>query len=67
MKIGHQEPSTCTPSLFLESWRMWSFLTHLVMFSDGKDYPREASQKSLAGVLEDMEGPDAPGDGLRWK
>ena len=24
-------------------------------------------EKSLAGVLEDMEGPDAPGDGLRWK
>ena len=49
MKNGPQE--ACTPSLFLESWRMWSFLTHLVMFSDGREYPREASLKSLAGVL----------------
>ena len=24
------------------------------------------SSKSLPGVLEDVEGPDAPGDGLRW-
>ena len=25
------------------------------------------SSKSLPGVLEDVEVPDAPGDGLRWK
>ena len=38
MKIGHQkacQDSTCPPSLFLESWRTWRVLMHLVMVSDG--------------------------------
>ena len=136
--IGHQkacQDSTCPPSLFLGSWRMWRFLMHLVMVSDGWEHPKEASlkvswildirkpvktppvlqvsswglggcggswrtwwwsqmegniqeklpwkfhedwtsetlsrlhlsSKFLPGVLEDMEVPDAPGDGLRWK
>ena len=48
MKIGHQkacQDSTCPPSLFLGSWRMWRFLTHLVMVSDGREHSREASLK----------------------
>ena len=48
MKIGQQKPcqdSTCPPSLFLESWRTWRFLTYLVMVSDGSEHPREASLK----------------------
>ena len=29
----------------LESWRMWRFLTHLVMVSDWREHPRKASLK----------------------
>ena len=45
-RIGPQEAGqyfTCLPSIFLESLRTWRFLTHLVMVSDGREYPREAS------------------------
>ena len=48
MKIGHEKPcqdSTCPPSLFLESLWTWRFLMHLVMVSDWREHPREASLK----------------------
>ena len=48
MKIGHEkscQDSTCPPSLFLESWRTWRFLMHLVMVSDGWEHPKEVSLK----------------------
>ena len=48
IKIGHPKPcqdSTYPPSLSLESWRTWRFLTHLVMVSDGREHSREASLK----------------------
>ena len=45
-RIGPQEAGqyfTCLPSIFLESLRTWRFLTHLVMVSDGREYPRKPS------------------------
>ena len=48
IKIWHQEPcqdSTCTPSLFLESRRTWTFLMDLEMVSDGREHPSEVSVK----------------------
>ena len=48
MKIGHQEAChdpPYTPSLFLESWKTWKFLMHLVMVSNGRKHSREASLK----------------------
>ena len=48
MKIEPQETgqdSTCPLNLFLKSWRTWRFLMHLVMVSDGRGNPREASLK----------------------
>ena len=47
-RIGPQEAGqyfTCLPSIFLESLRTWRFLTHLVMVSDWREHPREASLK----------------------
>ena len=46
--ILHQKPceySTCSPSLFLKSWRIWRFLMNLDVVSDDRDHPSEASVK----------------------
>ena len=37
---GRQD-SSCPPSVLLESWRTWMFLTHLEMVSRGLNYPQE--------------------------
>ena len=79
IKIGHQKPcqdSTYPPSLSLESWRMCHMIGIIIQKLLRKFHQDSTSQtlsrlhlssKSLPGVLEDMEVPDAPGDGLRWK
>ena len=54
--------STCPPSFFLESWRMWRFLKN---FETAETLSRLClSSKSFPGVLEDMEVPDEPGGGV---
>ena len=48
IQIQHQIPcqdSTFPPSLFLESWRTWRFLMNLVVVSDDREHPLEASVK----------------------
>ena len=74
------EDSTFPLALFLESRRTWRFLMNLEIgrsilwklssnfhqiWTSGTQSWLHLSYKSLTGVLEDMEVPDDPGDGVR--
>ena len=84
IKIWHQElcqDSTCTPSLFPESRRTWTFLIDLEMVSDGREHPSEVSVKVssrtdsrnhvntllVCKVSSWSPGGHGSGDGVRWE